>query len=61
MEAADVMLEFAEWLHRKNYPTVDAEDQLLMAVDILMEVEPGWEEEEEEEEPGEEGRTKKSS
>ena len=56
-----MMLEFAEWLHRKNYPTVDAEDQLLMAVDILMEVEPGWEEEEEEEEPGEEGRTKKSS
>lgn len=42
----DVLVEYAEWMHRRKYASVDVEDQLLLAVDILMDIEPGWDEDE---------------
>ena len=35
-------------MHRNKYSTTDVEDQLLLAVDLLMDIEPGWDDDEEE-------------
>lgn len=48
IEVVEVLIEFSEWLHRNKYPSQDVEDQLLLAVDTLMDIEPGWDEEEDE-------------
>lgn len=48
VEVVEVLIEYAEWLQRSKYSTQDVEDQLLLAVDILMDIEPGWDEEDEE-------------
>ena len=47
VEVVEVLLEYAEWLQRSKYPTQDVEDQLLLGVDLLMDFEPGWDEEDE--------------
>ena len=49
VEVVEVLIEYAEWLHRKKYPTVDVEDQLSLAIDTLMDIEPGWDDEDEDE------------
>ena len=45
IEVVEVLIEYAEWLQRSNYTTSDIEDNLLLAADILMDIEPGWDEE----------------
>lgn len=45
VEVVEVLIEYAEWMQRKKYSSQDVEDQLLLAVDILMDIEPGWDEE----------------
>lgn len=47
-EVVEVLIEFAEWLYRKKYPSIDVEDQLSMAIDVLMDIEPGWDDEDDE-------------
>ena len=43
------MIEYSEWMHRNKYSAQDVEDQLLLAVDLLMDIEPaGWDEDDEE-------------
>ena len=51
IEVVEVLVEYAEWLHRRNYPAQDVEDQLLAAVDTMMDVEPGagWGDDDDEE------------
>ena len=44
IEVVEVLIEYAEWLQRSNYTTSDIEDNLLLAADILMDIEPGWDE-----------------
>ena len=62
VEVVEVLIEFAEWLQRKKYSTQDVEDQLLLAVDILMDIEPGWDDEDEEADDGgeDEAKTRKT-
>jgi Mg-chelatase subunit ChlI len=48
VEVVEVLIEYAEWMQRKKYSSQDVEDQLLLAVDILMDIEPGWDEDEDE-------------
>ena len=48
VEVVEVLIEYADWMHRFKYASPDVEDQLLLAVDILMDIEPGWDDEEEE-------------
>ena len=59
-EVVEVLIEFAEWLHRKKYPSIDVEDQLSLAIDVLMDIEPGWDDEDEEEGEDGERKTKQS-
>ena len=40
-----MLIEYAEWMNRHKYPAQDVEDQLLLAVDTLMDTEPGWDDE----------------
>lgn len=47
VEVVEVLIDYSEWLYRNQYPTLDVEDQLLLAVDVLLDIEPGWEDEEE--------------
>jgi hypothetical protein len=47
VEVVEVLIDYAEWLHRNEYPTLDVEDQLLLAVDVLLDIEPGWDDGEE--------------
>jgi len=56
-----VLIEYAEWMHRHRYDPQDVEDMLLLAVDLLMDIEPGWDDEDDEM-AGEvdEGKTKKT-
>lgn len=57
VEVVEVLIEYAEWMQRKKYSSQDVEDQLLLAVDILMDIEPGWDEEDDEiNEDGEDDR-----
>lgn len=49
VEVVEVLIEYAEWLHWKNYPSIDVEDQLSLAIDTLMDIEPGWDDEDEDE------------
>lgn len=44
----EVLIEYAEWMHRRKYASQDVEDQLLLAVDILMDIEPDWDEDDDE-------------
>jgi len=45
----EVLIEYSEWMHRNKYSGQDVEDQLLLAVDLLMDIEPaGWDDEEDE-------------
>ena len=46
VEVVEVLIEYAEWMQRRHYASTDIEDQLLLAVDILMDIEPGWDEDE---------------
>ena len=55
VEVVEVLLEYAEWLQRSKYPTQDVEDQLLLGVDLLMDFEPGWDEEDEDLQEGGDG------
>jgi hypothetical protein len=48
VEVVEVLIEYAEWMQRRKYSSQDVEDQLLLAVDILMDIEPGWDEEDDE-------------
>lgn len=48
VEVVEVLIEYAEWLNRHKYSSQDVEDQLLLAVDLLMDIEPGWDDEDEE-------------
>ena len=48
VEVVEVIIEVAEWLLRNNYSRKDIEDELLFAVDTLLNIDPSWEEEEEE-------------
>ena len=36
----DIMFEMATWLYKNNNPIEDVEEQLLQAIDILLEIEP---------------------
>lgn len=56
-----MLIEYSEWMHRYKYDPQDVEDMLLLAVDLLMDIEPGWDDEDEEL-PGEadEAKTKKT-
>ena len=59
VEVVEVLIEFAEWLHRKGYPTLDVEDQLSLAIDALMDIEPGWDDEDDDQlEEADDGRSK---
>lgn len=60
VEVVEVLIDYAEWLYRNQYPTLDVEDQLLLAVDVLLDIEPGWEDEEEEHEAEDNTKTLKS-
>jgi hypothetical protein len=42
----DVLFELSTWLYKNNYPTEDIEDNLLQAADILLEIEPMFEDDE---------------
>jgi len=44
----EVLIEYAEWMHRHKYIAQDVEDQLMLAVDLLMDIEPGWDDEDDE-------------
>ena len=35
-------------MHRHKYNSQDVEDQLMLAVDLLMDIEPGWDDEDDE-------------
>jgi len=48
VEVVEVLIEYAEWMHRHRYSPQDVEDQLLLAVDTLMDIEPGWDDEDDE-------------
>lgn len=48
VEVVEVLIEYAEWLQRHKYTSQDVEDQLLLAVDLLMDIEPGWDDEDDE-------------
>jgi len=48
VEVVEILIEYSEWLHRHCYANQDVEDQLNLAADLLMDVEPGWDEEEDE-------------
>ena len=49
IEVVEVLIEYSEWMHRNDYNSQDVEDQLLLAVDLLMDIEPqGWDDEEDE-------------
>lgn len=48
IEVVEVLIEYAEWMHRNGYAPQDVEDQLLLAVDLMMDVEPGWDDEDDE-------------
>jgi hypothetical protein len=43
-----VLIEYSEWMHRHKYNSQDVEDQLMLAVDLLMDIEPGWDDEDDE-------------
>lgn len=58
VEVVEVLIDYAEWLHRNEYPTLDVEDQLLLAVDVLLDLEPGWDEGEEDTPEEEKTKTK---
>lgn len=63
VEVVEVLLEYAEWLQRNKYQTQDVEDQLLLSVDLLMDFEPGWDEEDDELQDGaneDEAKTRKT-
>lgn len=60
VEVVEVLIEYAEWMHRRKYSSVDVEDQLLLAVDILMDIEPGWDEDEDDAEDDEDRKTRKT-
>lgn len=51
-------------MHRNKYSGQDVEDQLLLAVDLLMDIEPaGWDDEEEEmggQNPDDDAKTRKT-
>ena len=61
VEVVEVLIEYAEWMHRKRYDPQDVEDMLLLAVDLLLDIEPGFDDEDDEV-AGEidEGKTKKT-
>ena len=61
VEVVEVLIEYSEWMHRKKYDPQDVEDMLLLAVDLLMDIEPGWDDEDDEV-AGEvdEGKTRKT-
>jgi hypothetical protein len=48
VEVVEVLIEYSEWLHRHKYDPQDVEDMLLLAVDLLMDIEPGWDDEDDE-------------
>ena len=56
VEVVEVLIEYAEWLHWKKYPTIDIEDQLSLAIDTLMDIEPGWDDEDDEDPTGDDER-----
>ena len=63
VEVVEVLLEYAEWLQRSKYQTQDVEDQLLLGVDLLMDFEPGWDEDDDELQDGgneDEAKTRKT-
>ena len=60
VEVVEVLIDYAEWLHTNEYPSLDVEDQLLLAVDVLLDIEPGWDDEEGGEELEENTKTRKS-
>jgi hypothetical protein len=48
IEVVEVLIEYAEWQHRHQYNAQDVEDQLMLAVDLLMDIEPaGWDDDDE--------------
>ena len=60
VEVVEVLIDYAEWLHRNEYPSLDVEDQLLLAVDVLLDIEPGWEDEEDGQDLEDNTKTRKS-
>jgi hypothetical protein len=58
VEVVEVLIDYAEWLHRNEYPTLDVEDQLLLAVDVLLDIEPGWDDGEEDAQDEDKTKTK---
>jgi len=50
-------------MHRNKYAAQDVEDQLLLAVDMMMDIEPGWDDEDDEINEGnanDDGKTRKT-
>lgn len=60
VEVVEVLIDYAEWLHRNEYPSLDVEDQLLLAVDVLLDIEPGWDDDEGGDDLDDNTKTKKS-
>jgi len=58
VEVVEILIDYAEWLHRNEYPTLDVEDQLLLAVDVVLDIEPGWDEGEEDDKDEDKTKTK---
>lgn len=62
IEVVEVLIEYSEWMHRQRYDPQDVEDMLLLAVDFLMDVEPGWDDEDDEiVDEADDGKTKKTA
>jgi hypothetical protein len=47
-------------MHRHGHSSQDVEDQLQLAVDLLIDIEPGWDDDDEDANDDEEGKTKKT-
>lgn len=61
IQVVDIIFELGTWLYKNNYPLEDIEDNLNMAADILLEIEPIYEEDDEIEDDGTTLHSKRSS
>ncbi len=56
----DIIFELSTWLYKNNYPFEDIEDNLTQAADILLEIEPIYEEEDDFDDDGQTLHSKRS-
>lgn len=61
IQVVDIIFELATWLYKNNYSFDDIEDNLTQAADILLEIEPIYEEEDELDDDGQTLHSKRST